>query len=86
MVAGIVLARKLTVLPILGSVIVDTYARRVTEEMGRWYDFLQVLHNGNGSKPRNGQEVTIRVIDRKLGIDSVEKQTFVLGFSMVIDG
>uniref|UniRef100_A0A915BQP9 peptidylprolyl isomerase n=1 Tax=Parascaris univalens TaxID=6257 RepID=A0A915BQP9_PARUN len=47
--------------------------------------FTKVLHNGNGSKPRNGQEVTIRVIDRKLGIDSVEKQTFVLGFSMVID-
>ncbi|VDK49563.1 unnamed protein product [Anisakis simplex] len=47
--------------------------------------FTKVIRDGSGPKPRNGQEVTIRVVDRKLGIDSIEKHTFVLGFSMVID-
>ncbi|VDN53712.1 unnamed protein product [Dracunculus medinensis] len=45
----------------------------------------KVESKGNGPKPRNGQRVKIRVTDQKLGIDSVEVQTFVLGFSMVID-
>ncbi|KHN84347.1 binding protein [Toxocara canis] len=53
--------------------------------LGSGHLFTKVLRSGTGPKPRNGQQVTIRVIDRKLGLDSVEKQTFVLGFSMVID-
>lgn len=45
----------------------------------------KVLHEGTGPKPRNGQQVVISVKDTKLGVDSVEDFSFVLGFSMVID-
>lgn len=41
---------------------------------------------GKGPKARNGQKVTIRVVDTRLGIDNVSEKTFILGFSMVIDG
>lgn len=47
---------------------------------------FQVLKAGKGPKARNGQKVTVRVVDTGFGIDNVNEKTFILGFSMVIDG
>uniref|UniRef100_A0A915Q774 peptidylprolyl isomerase n=1 Tax=Setaria digitata TaxID=48799 RepID=A0A915Q774_9BILA len=47
--------------------------------------FCKVLKAGKGPKARNGQKVTIRVVDTRFGIDTVREKTFILGFSMVID-
>ncbi|VDK87643.1 unnamed protein product [Litomosoides sigmodontis] len=47
--------------------------------------FCKVLKVGKGPKARNGQRVTVRVVDTKFGIDNVSEKTFILGFSMVID-
>lgn len=46
---------------------------------------FKVLKSSSKGKPLNGQEVTIRVVDKTFGIDSVDEKTFVLGYSMVID-
>ncbi|EJW80556.1 hypothetical protein WUBG_08536 [Wuchereria bancrofti] len=47
--------------------------------------FCKMLKAGKGPKARNGQKVTVRVVDTGFGIDNVSEKTFVLGFSMVID-
>ncbi|CAG9537173.1 unnamed protein product [Cercopithifilaria johnstoni] len=47
--------------------------------------FCKVLKVGKGPKARNGQKVTVKVVDTRFGIDNVSEKTFVLGFSMVID-
>ncbi|VIO97096.1 Uncharacterized protein BM_BM10195 [Brugia malayi] len=47
--------------------------------------FCKVLKAGKGPKARNGQKVTVRVVDTGFGIDNVSEKTFILGFSMVID-
>lgn len=47
---------------------------------------FQVLKAGEGPKARNGQKVTIRVVDTGFGVDNVREKTFILGFSMVVDG
>uniref|UniRef100_A0A8R1XQE8 peptidylprolyl isomerase n=1 Tax=Onchocerca volvulus TaxID=6282 RepID=A0A8R1XQE8_ONCVO len=71
------------------SVFNDVHCSTSTEEwndiLGSGQLFSKVLKVGKGPKARNGQKVTIRVIDIKFGVDSVSEKTFVLGFSMVID-
>lgn len=47
---------------------------------------FQIISKGTGLRPRNGQEVVIRVEDKLFGSDSYEKITFILGYSMVIEG
>ncbi|MFH4976097.1 hypothetical protein AB6A40_002806 [Gnathostoma spinigerum] len=47
--------------------------------------FRKIVCVGKGRKPRNGERIAIRVVDRTLGIDSHDEIEFLLGFSMVID-
>uniref|UniRef100_A0A0N5AMM9 peptidylprolyl isomerase n=1 Tax=Syphacia muris TaxID=451379 RepID=A0A0N5AMM9_9BILA len=46
---------------------------------------FQILKIGNDRKPRNGQEVSISVVDQTFGVDSSSEITFILGYSMVIE-
>ncbi|VDD91635.1 unnamed protein product [Enterobius vermicularis] len=62
------------------------------KEGAEWKDLLgngqllyRIISKGTGLRPRNGQEVVIRVEDKLFGSDSYEKITFILGYSMVIE-
>ncbi|VDO21467.1 unnamed protein product [Haemonchus placei] len=66
----------------------------VARERGsEWEDILgsgqlmkRVVKDGSGSdRPTDGQWVTIKVVDTLHGVDSHDRLTFILGFSMVID-
>nr|CDJ87209.1 Peptidyl-prolyl cis-trans isomerase domain containing protein [Haemonchus contortus] len=66
----------------------------VARERGsEWEDILgsgqlmkRVVKDGSGSdRPTDGQWVTIKVVDTLRGVDSHDRLTFILGFSMVID-
>uniref|UniRef100_A0A0K0D984 peptidylprolyl isomerase n=1 Tax=Angiostrongylus cantonensis TaxID=6313 RepID=A0A0K0D984_ANGCA len=63
------------------------------EKGSEWEDLLgsgqlmkRVVREGHGGeRPTDGQWVTIKVVDTLRGIDSHDRLTFILGFSMVID-
>ncbi|KAJ1373207.1 Peptidyl-prolyl cis-trans isomerase fkbp8 [Parelaphostrongylus tenuis] len=63
------------------------------EKGSEWEDLLgsghlmkRVVRDGHGDeRPSDGQWVTIKVVDTLRGIDSHDRLTFILGFSMVID-
>ncbi|VDM57434.1 unnamed protein product [Angiostrongylus costaricensis] len=63
------------------------------EKGSEWEDLLgsgqlmkRVIREGHGGeRPTDGQWVTIKVVDTLRGIDSHDRLTFILGFSMVID-
>ncbi|VDL79369.1 unnamed protein product [Nippostrongylus brasiliensis] len=66
----------------------------VARERGsEWEDVLgsgqlmkRVVRDGHGTeRPSDGQWVTIKVVDTLRSVDSHERLTFILGFSMVID-
>ncbi|KAM3720536.1 Peptidyl-prolyl cis-trans isomerase FKBP8 [Dirofilaria immitis] len=63
----------------------STSTEEWNDVLGSGQLFCKVLKVGKGPKARNGQKVTIRVVDTKLAVDNVNEKTFVLGFSMVID-
>ncbi|KIH59216.1 hypothetical protein ANCDUO_10564, partial [Ancylostoma duodenale] len=66
----------------------------VARERGsEWEDVLgsgklmkRVVRDGKGGeRPTDGHWVTIKVVDTLRGVDSHDRLTFILGFSMVID-
>ncbi|VBB29711.1 unnamed protein product [Acanthocheilonema viteae] len=63
----------------------STSAEEWNDILGSGQLFCKILKVGRGPKARNGQKVTVRVVDTKFGIDNISEKTFILGFSMVID-